>query len=139
MLGEARQRLEDAHVVLVVGAHLEAVALRDDERDLEDVDRIEAEAFAVERRLGIDRFRGDVEVQGLDQQRGDLALQGRCGRKSFGLEGAGGKNQSSLSKAPLAAPHSTRAPEALTSGSYLASSPLTKAANRSGAIGIGSA
>jgi hypothetical protein len=52
VLGEARQRFEDAHVVLVVGAHLEAVALRDDERDLEDVDRVEAEALAVERRLG---------------------------------------------------------------------------------------
>ena len=51
VLGEARQRPEDAHVVLVVGAQLEAVALRDDQRDLEDVDRVEAEAFAVERRL----------------------------------------------------------------------------------------
>ena len=35
MVREARQRLEDAHVVLVVGAQLEAVALRDDEGDLE--------------------------------------------------------------------------------------------------------
>ena len=75
MLGEARQRLEDAHVVLVVGAQLEAIALRDDERDLEDVDRVEAEAFAVERRLGIDRLGSDVEVQRLDQKRGDFALQ----------------------------------------------------------------
>jgi hypothetical protein len=43
VLGETGQRREDAHVVLVVGAQLEAVALRDDERDLEDVDRVEAE------------------------------------------------------------------------------------------------
>ena len=86
VVGQARQRVEDAHVVLVVGAQLEAVALRDDERDLEDVDRIEAEAFAVERRLGVDRFRGDVEVEGFDQQRGDLALQGGVGRESFGRE-----------------------------------------------------
>jgi hypothetical protein len=55
VLRETRQRAEDAHVVFVVGAELEAVALRDDERDLEDVDRVEAQALAVERRLGIDR------------------------------------------------------------------------------------
>src|SRR6187551_993190 len=84
VLGEARQRFEDAHVVLVVGAHLEAVSLRDDERDLEDVDRVEAEALAVQRRLGIDRFGGDVEVQGLDQERGDLALQGGVGESHSG-------------------------------------------------------
>src|SRR6187455_1777506 len=102
VLGEARQRFEDAYVVLVVGTHLKAVALRDDERDLEDVDRVEAEALAVERRLRVDRFRGDVEVQGLDQERGDLALQGGVGERHSGA-GKCREKQSSLSKGWLAA------------------------------------
>src|SRR5439155_19310444 len=40
-----------------------------------DVDRIEPQAFAVQRRLRIDGVGGDVEIQGFDEKRGDLALQ----------------------------------------------------------------
>src|ERR1022692_2163129 len=52
---------------------------------------------------------------------------------------AGGEKPTSLAKGPAAIAHSMRAPEALTTRSYLASSALTKAAKRSGDIGIGSA
>ena len=56
MSGEALQRRKDADVVL---RHRRAAGsrsvARDDQRDLEDVDRIEAETFAVERRLRVDR------------------------------------------------------------------------------------
>src|SRR6187399_488786 len=93
VLGEARQRFEDAHVVLVVGAHLEAIALRDDERDLEDVDRVEAEALAVERRLRVDRFGSDVQIQRFDEERGDLALQGGMGERHSGAGKAGKNNR----------------------------------------------
>ena len=138
VLGEARQRREDAHVVLVVGAQLEAVALRDDERDLEDVDRVEAEAFAVERRLGVDRS-GAMSRFSASTRSAATSLCRGVWAKVIRARERRGKSRSSLSKRCLRAPHSTRAPEALTSGSYLASSALTNAANRSGDIGIGSA
>src|SRR5436190_19123172 len=115
VLGEARQRFEDANVVLVVGAHLKAIALRDDERDLEDVDRVEAEAFAIERRLRVDRLRGGVEVQCLDEERGDLALQGGVGERHEDARKCGEK-QSSLSKGgspPLFHPGAGRLDERL--------------------------
>ncbi len=51
---EVGERREDLQVVLVVRTQLEAVALRHDERDLEDVDRVEAQTFTVKRRFGID-------------------------------------------------------------------------------------
>jgi hypothetical protein len=44
---EAAQRAEDLVVVLVVGAQLDAIALRDGERDFEDVDRVEPEPLPV--------------------------------------------------------------------------------------------
>src|SRR5688572_29765693 len=47
---QAAQRAEDLHIVLVVRAELHAVRFRDGERQLEDVDRIEAEPIAVQRR-----------------------------------------------------------------------------------------
>ena len=62
-------------VVLIVGPQLEAVTLRHDQRDFENVDRIQAEALAVQRGLRIDRFGSDVEVEGLDEKRRNLALQ----------------------------------------------------------------
>ena len=77
VLGEAAERREDPHVVLVVGAQLEAVALRDDERDLEDVDRVEAEAFAVELRGRHDVGRCHLEIERFDQQHGQLVLERR--------------------------------------------------------------
>jgi hypothetical protein len=45
MRRQGAQRGEDAHVVGVVRLELEAVALRDDQRQFEDVDRIKAESF----------------------------------------------------------------------------------------------
>ena len=122
VLGEACQRPEDAHVVFVVGAELEAVALRDDERHFEDVDRVEAEAFAVERRFGIDRVGRGLEVERFDQNRRDLALQ-------IGL----------YESLWVRLSYSIRAPEALTTFSYLPSSLFTNAANRSGGLAMASA
>src|SRR5687768_6666480 len=75
--GEVLERAEYLHVLLVVFLEPEAVALRDDEGDLEDVDRVEAEAFLVERRLRVDLGRRDLEVEGRDDQAGDLPDQGR--------------------------------------------------------------
>src|SRR5487761_2193071 len=75
VLGETGEGREDADVVLIVGAQLEAVALRNNQRHLENVDRIEAEAFAVQRRLRIDRFGSDLQVEGLNEERGNLTLQ----------------------------------------------------------------
>ena len=49
MRGEAAQALEDVVVVLVVGAQLEAIALRDLQRHLEDVDRVQSEPLAEQR------------------------------------------------------------------------------------------
>src|SRR5690348_1134668 len=52
VVAQAAQRREDGRVVLVVGAQLHAVGLRDRERHFEHVDRIEPEAVAVQRRGG---------------------------------------------------------------------------------------
>src|SRR5215216_3794092 len=46
MMRERAQAGEDLLVILVVGAQLETVLIRDGERELERIDRIEAEAFA---------------------------------------------------------------------------------------------
>src|SRR5579859_1756700 len=59
---EAVERAEDAQVFLVVVAQLEAVALRDDQGDLEDVDGVQPEALAVERRFRVDVLGLDLQV-----------------------------------------------------------------------------
>ena len=76
MGSEGAQRREDADVVLVVRTQLEAVALGDDQRQFEDVDRIEAEAFAEQRRVGVDVAGGDVEIERADDQFGDFGQEG---------------------------------------------------------------
>lgn len=68
MSREAAQGREDTDVVPIVGTELEAIALRYFERDFENVDRIEAETFAVKRREGIDRSGIEVQIQGRNQQ-----------------------------------------------------------------------
>src|SRR5512145_2114257 len=73
--GEAAQAGEDPPVRLVVGAQLHAVRLPDRERDLEHVNRVEAEALAVERRLRVDRVRGDLQVHRLDDEACDLGFK----------------------------------------------------------------
>ena len=85
MGGERLEGAEDPDVVLVVLLQLEAVALGDDQGDLEDVDRVEAEAFLVERCLGIDLLGGDLQVERLDDQPRDLALLDPADR-SIGIE-----------------------------------------------------
>src|SRR5690606_7150578 len=74
---ERPQRGEDAPVLLVVRAQLEAVALADRQRELERVDRVQAKAGVEQRRLGVDGGGIDVvEVQGLDQEFGEFAFGG---------------------------------------------------------------
>src|SRR5688500_20385786 len=89
--GEVLERAEYLHVLLVAFLELEAVALRDDEGDLEDVDRVEAEAFLVERRFRVDLGGGDLEVERRDDQAGDLPHQGgidlRSEERRVGKEG----------------------------------------------------
>ena len=76
--GERAQRAEDAHVVLVVRAQLEAVALGDLQRQLQRVDRIQTQAGLEQRRLRIDVRRRDAfEIQCGDDEFGKLALAGR--------------------------------------------------------------
>ena len=84
-----RSDCEDLLVALVVRAQLEAVLARHLERDLEDVDRVEAQAVAVQRRRRHDVGRGDFEVQGFDQQHGQFVFEWRLLR-SVAVGGKGG-------------------------------------------------
>ena len=63
-------------ILFAVRAQLDAVVLRNDQGDLEDVDRIETQTLAVKRGVGSDLGRGDIEVQCLDDQIRNLSLQG---------------------------------------------------------------
>ena len=72
--GQAAQGLEDLVVVLVVRTQLEAVAVRDLEGDFEDVDRVEAEAVAEQRRGGVDLGRRGLKVERVDEKLRELAL-----------------------------------------------------------------
>ena len=51
--GEIAEAGKDRAVVRIVGAQRYSIALRDDQRDLEQIDRIQAEPFAEKRRGGI--------------------------------------------------------------------------------------
>src|SRR5690606_2733667 len=75
MRRQCAQRREDAAVLVVVRTQLEAVALADGQRQLQRVDRVQAEPGIEQRRLGIDRFRRHVvQVEAFDQQLRELAL-----------------------------------------------------------------
>src|SRR5579863_5863193 len=63
-------------ILFAVRAQLDSILLRNHERDLEDVDRIETETFAVERRIGGDLSSSHIEVQSLDDEIRDFSLQG---------------------------------------------------------------
>ena len=63
-------------ILFAVRAKLDAVLLRNDQGDLEDVDRIETQTLAVKRRIGGDLGRGDIEVQCLNDEIRNLSLQG---------------------------------------------------------------
>src|SRR3954466_10303801 len=74
--GEIGQRREDAPVVFVVGAQLEAVSLGDLQRELQGIDGIEAQSGSEQRSggvdvLGFDRF----EIEGGDDHRCDVAFE----------------------------------------------------------------
>ena len=73
---ETAQRGEDLLVALVVGAQLESVLAGNLEGHLEDVDRIETEAFAVQRRVGQDFRRGNFQIERFDQEDGQFILEG---------------------------------------------------------------
>lgn len=75
--GEVSQRREDPVVIRIVGAQRAPVFLRDHERDFQQVDRIEPEPFAEQRRVGIDRLGRNVEVDRCDDEARQLELEGR--------------------------------------------------------------
>jgi len=75
---EGAQRAEDAQIVLVVRAQLEAVAFGNLERQLQRVDRIQAEAGLEQRSLRLDvRGRDAFEIERGHDEFGKLALAGR--------------------------------------------------------------
>src|ERR1700704_898296 len=80
VVGELAQRAEDALVLLAVGAQLHAVLLGYDQRDFQDVDRVQSQALAVQGRVRSDVGGRDIQVQGLDDEAGDLAQYGSAGR-----------------------------------------------------------
>ena len=63
-------------ILFAIRAKLDAVLLRNDQGDLEDIDRVETQPLAVKWRLGSDLGSGDIEVQGLDDEVRNLSLQG---------------------------------------------------------------
>src|ERR1041385_2281998 len=76
VLAQAAQGSEDLAVELVVGAQLHAVGLRDRQGDFQNVDRIQPQAFPVQRRGRID-FRGlHLQIERGDDQLGQLELFG---------------------------------------------------------------
>src|SRR5438045_9203271 len=75
VLDEMPQGAECLLVLFAIGPQLHAVLLGDDERDLQDVYRIETEALAVQRSIRVDIRRCDLQVQRLDDQIRDLAFE----------------------------------------------------------------
>src|SRR5262249_38097677 len=57
------ERAEDGDVVLVIGTELHPKILGDRQSDLENIDRIEPQAFIIERRRGIDFLRRNLQIQ----------------------------------------------------------------------------
>src|SRR5688572_12086278 len=76
VVAETPQRAEDPRVVLVVRAELDAVCLRDRERDLEHIDGIEPEALAVQRRRRAYFFGLNVQLERRDDESRELELLG---------------------------------------------------------------
>src|SRR6185295_4056313 len=59
----------------IVGAQLDAITLRNHQRDFQHVYRIQPQPFAVKRRGRDDRIDGNIESQLLDDQCRDLSFQ----------------------------------------------------------------
>ena len=75
--GEVSQRREDPVVVRIVGTQRAPVFLRDHERDLQQIDRIESEPFPEQRRVRIDGLGGNVEVDSFNDEARQLELEWR--------------------------------------------------------------
>src|SRR5258708_37669017 len=76
VLVQAAQRTEDLAIEVVVGTQLDAVGLGDRQGHLQNVDRIQPHAFAVQRGARVD-FRGPhLQVERGDDQLGELELFG---------------------------------------------------------------
>src|SRR5690349_726705 len=68
MAVQAAQRAENLQVVFVVGTNFHAIGFRHDQRDFQDIDRIEPQSFSVKRRSGIDFCGGDIEIERVHDQ-----------------------------------------------------------------------
>jgi hypothetical protein len=68
------ERAEDVFILFAVRAQLNPVLLGNDQRDLEDVDRVQTQTLPVEGRDWIDLGGGDVEIQSLDNEIRDFSL-----------------------------------------------------------------
>src|SRR5690606_4510137 len=66
MLGKAGDRSENALVVGIIGAELNAVLLGDGERKLEQINRVQTQAVAVQADLRISLFGRHIHIQRLD-------------------------------------------------------------------------
>src|SRR6185503_10207032 len=89
MLAQTAQRTENPGVVLVVGPQLDAVRLGDCERDLQHVDRIKAEAVAVQGRRRVEFTGLDIQLECRDDDigQGEL-LRSQDSSLNFGRAGA---------------------------------------------------
>jgi len=58
------QRTKDLLILLAIGPKMNAVLLGDDQRHLQNIDGIQPQSFAVQRGVGIDILRQDLEIQG---------------------------------------------------------------------------
>ena len=63
-------------ILFAIRSKLDAILLRNDQGDLQDVDRIQTQTLAVKRRLRGDLGRGHIEVQSLHDEIRNLPLQG---------------------------------------------------------------
>jgi hypothetical protein len=79
VLRQAAQRGVDGGVVLVVGAQLKAVLLGNGQGHFENVNRIQAQTVAVQRRVRVDVGSGHVEVERRDHELGHFGKQGGIG------------------------------------------------------------
>src|SRR6476661_8501543 len=83
VMAEASQRTEYFQIVLVIRANFYTVVFRNDKGDFQDIDRIEAQAFSIERGVRIDIRSGYVEIQSGNDQlcQGELLGTWRRGRR----------------------------------------------------------
>src|ERR1700683_455978 len=78
ILCEVAQRTKNLAILLAIGAQLDAILLGDDQRHLEDVDGIQPQTLAVQRRIGTDIARIYFKIERLDNEACNFALE--CSR-----------------------------------------------------------